>query len=162
VGDQARCYALRILLLYILLCVAIAIVAGRLLGKQQRLYWRSRGTPDSRRADDLESAPLATESPQRSAWNFFVAGTLPRWMRGSGDETFKEPYYNSLPPPPVDQGAEDGQWQLSPGEGWCPDPFGRHQSRWMSAGSPTSLVRDDGVESHDDPVETLGDGNDKE
>jgi len=36
-------------------------------------------------------------------------------------------------------------------EGWYTDPFGRHEARWMSNGRPTELVRDDGVESHDDP-----------
>jgi hypothetical protein len=72
-------------------------------------------------------------------------------MRGSGDQRFKEGYYRSLPPPPVDEGALAGQWQISPGEGWCPDPFARHELRWMSGGLPTSLVRDRGVESHDDP-----------
>jgi hypothetical protein len=36
-------------------------------------------------------------------------------------------------------------------EGWYTDPFGRHQARWMSDGVPTVLVRDSGVESHDDP-----------
>lgn len=72
-------------------------------------------------------------------------------MRGVGGEAeLGDAYYNSLAPPPVEQGAMGGQWELAPGEGWCPDPFGRHESRWMSAGVPTSLVRDDGVESHDD------------
>ena len=32
-------------------------------------------------------------------------------------------------------------------QGWYPDPYGRHQTRWFSAGSPTALVRDDRVES---------------
>jgi hypothetical protein len=36
-------------------------------------------------------------------------------------------------------------------EGWYTDPYGRHEARWMSAGSPTKLVRDSGVESYDDP-----------
>jgi hypothetical protein len=36
-------------------------------------------------------------------------------------------------------------------EGWYTDPYGRHEARWMSAGSPTRLVRDGEVESHDDP-----------
>jgi hypothetical protein len=36
-------------------------------------------------------------------------------------------------------------------EGWYTDPHGRHDARWMSAGSPTKLVRDGGVESYDDP-----------
>ena len=38
-----------------------------------------------------------------------------------------------------------------PAEGWCIDPFGHHQARWFSDGSPTALVRDGGVEAHDPP-----------
>ena len=36
-------------------------------------------------------------------------------------------------------------------EGWCTDPFGRHEARWLSGGSPTKLVRDGEVEAYDDP-----------
>jgi hypothetical protein len=36
-------------------------------------------------------------------------------------------------------------------EGWYTDPFGRHEDRWMSDGTPTKLVRDGGVEAYDDP-----------
>lgn len=36
-------------------------------------------------------------------------------------------------------------------EGWFTDPFGRHEARWLSDGTPTSLVRDGDVEGHDDP-----------
>jgi hypothetical protein len=36
-------------------------------------------------------------------------------------------------------------------EGWYRDPFSVHTDRWFSDGRPTSLVRDDGVESHDPP-----------
>jgi hypothetical protein len=36
-------------------------------------------------------------------------------------------------------------------EGWYTDPFQRHEARWMSAGTPTKLVRDGDVESYDDP-----------
>ena len=36
-------------------------------------------------------------------------------------------------------------------EGWYTDPYGRHEARWMSAGSPTKLVRDGGAESYDEP-----------
>jgi hypothetical protein len=39
-------------------------------------------------------------------------------------------------------------------EGWRSDPFGRHEARWMSAGTPTRLVRDGGSESFDDPPDT--------
>ena len=31
-------------------------------------------------------------------------------------------------------------------EGWYTDPYGRHEARWMSAGTPTRLVRDGEVE----------------
>ena len=36
-------------------------------------------------------------------------------------------------------------------EGWCTDPFGLHEARWLSDGVPTKLVRDNGVESYEDP-----------
>jgi hypothetical protein len=36
-------------------------------------------------------------------------------------------------------------------EGWFTDPYGRHEARWLSAGHPTKLVRDGGVESYDEP-----------
>jgi hypothetical protein len=35
--------------------------------------------------------------------------------------------------------------------GWQPDPFGLHELRYFSQGSPTKLVRDDGVEGYDEP-----------
>lgn len=36
-------------------------------------------------------------------------------------------------------------------EGWYDDPFGVHEHRWFSAGRPTKLVEDSGVESYEDP-----------
>jgi hypothetical protein len=36
-------------------------------------------------------------------------------------------------------------------EGWYRDPYGIHSDRWFSDGQPTSLVRDQGVESRDAP-----------
>lgn len=36
-------------------------------------------------------------------------------------------------------------------EGWFTDPFGRHELRWISTGTPTKLVRDGEVESYDEP-----------
>ena len=36
-------------------------------------------------------------------------------------------------------------------EGWYKDPYRLHTDRWYSNGKPTALVRDKGVESHDDP-----------
>jgi hypothetical protein len=36
-------------------------------------------------------------------------------------------------------------------EGWYTDPFGLHEARWMSGGTPTKLVRDGDEESYDDP-----------
>jgi hypothetical protein len=38
-------------------------------------------------------------------------------------------------------------------QGWQPDPFGRHDERWMSAGTATELVRDGSTEGHDPPIE---------
>jgi hypothetical protein len=34
-------------------------------------------------------------------------------------------------------------------EGWCTDPYSRHQARWMSQGKPTNLVRDGATEGRD-------------
>jgi hypothetical protein len=34
-------------------------------------------------------------------------------------------------------------------EGWYQDPYARHKERWISAGTPTALVRDNGVEGQD-------------
>ena len=36
-------------------------------------------------------------------------------------------------------------------QGWWRDPFGRHDDRWFSDGRPTRLVRDQGIESYDEP-----------
>jgi hypothetical protein len=36
-------------------------------------------------------------------------------------------------------------------EGWYTDPFARHDARWMSAGTPTKLVRNGDEESYDEP-----------
>jgi hypothetical protein len=36
-------------------------------------------------------------------------------------------------------------------EGWYLDPYGLHEQRWFSAGRPTALVRDHGVDGHDAP-----------
>ena len=34
-------------------------------------------------------------------------------------------------------------------EGWCTDPFELHEARWISAGTPTKLVRDGAIEAYD-------------
>jgi hypothetical protein len=36
-------------------------------------------------------------------------------------------------------------------EGWYVDPFGLHEARWISDGTPTGLVRDGDLESKDPP-----------
>ena len=36
-------------------------------------------------------------------------------------------------------------------EGWYRDPYLVHEDRWFSAGQPTALVRDGGVDGHDPP-----------
>lgn len=35
--------------------------------------------------------------------------------------------------------------------GWCNDPYGRHEHRWLTAGTRSALVGDGGVESQDPP-----------
>lgn len=39
-------------------------------------------------------------------------------------------------------------------QGWFRDPYDQHDDRWFSAGQPTSLVRDHGVESQDAPPDS--------
>jgi len=39
-------------------------------------------------------------------------------------------------------------------QGWYRDPYRQHNARWFSDGNPTPLVRDDGVESRDEPPTT--------
>jgi hypothetical protein len=36
-------------------------------------------------------------------------------------------------------------------EGWYRDPYLVHEDRWFSAGQPTKLVRDGGIENYDPP-----------
>jgi transpeptidase family protein len=36
-------------------------------------------------------------------------------------------------------------------QGWHPDPYEIHDDRWFSDGKPTRLVRDQGIESYDEP-----------
>jgi hypothetical protein len=43
---------------------------------------------------------------------------------------------------------------LNEAEGWCIDPYERHELRWFSAGRPTALVRDNGVDGRDEPPAT--------
>ena len=43
-------------------------------------------------------------------------------------------------------------------QGWFADPFGVHESRWFSQGTPTGLVRDGRVESQDPPPEPTWSG----
>ena len=39
-------------------------------------------------------------------------------------------------------------------EGWYVDPYRIHEARWISAGTPTALVRDGDVEAQDPPPST--------
>ena len=39
-------------------------------------------------------------------------------------------------------------------EGWYTDPYGLHERRWFSDGSPTKLVSDTGTTSNDSPPGT--------
>jgi len=43
-------------------------------------------------------------------------------------------------------------------EGWYVDPYGEHDARWFSDGTPTELVRDDAMESRDPPPSTPFEG----
>jgi hypothetical protein len=44
----------------------------------------------------------------------------------------------------------------SAAEGWYQDPYGSHEARWFSQGTPTALVRDAGIESHEAPPADAG------
>jgi len=39
-------------------------------------------------------------------------------------------------------------------QGWYVDPYRLHEARWFSEGTPTALVRDEGVTSQDPPPNT--------
>jgi len=61
-------------------------------------------------------------------------------------------------PSTIEDGDEQ-EWTMS-GEvngdddlilGWCKDPFGTHELRWITRGTPSSLVRDAQVEANDPP-----------
>jgi len=43
-------------------------------------------------------------------------------------------------------------------QGWFADPFGVHDARWFSQGTPTALVRDGRAESQDPPAEATWTG----
>src|ERR1019366_8849289 len=40
-------------------------------------------------------------------------------------------------------------------QSWYIDPFGNHEDRWISAGNPMALVRDDVIESNNQPHASL-------
>jgi hypothetical protein len=44
-----------------------------------------------------------------------------------------------------------GGWVDAQAQGWYRDPYGMHEDRYFSAGTPTKLVRDDGQGSYDPP-----------
>ena len=63
-----------------------------------------------RRADDVDSGRLGSDPLGRAAWNFSSSRSKARWMRGVGGEAeLGDAYYNSLAPPPVEQGAMGGR-----------------------------------------------------
>ena len=54
-------------------------------------------------------------------------------------------------PPAGSIGAPAGTVATVAEEGWYIDPYGAHEQRWFSAGAPTALVRDRGVDGQDPP-----------
>jgi len=52
--------------------------------------------------------------------------------------------------PAAYSGGEAGRSEME-AEGWYRDPYLVHEDRWFSAGQPTQLVRDNGVEADDPP-----------
>jgi len=59
----------------------------------------------------------------------------------------------SDPPPPLPEHEKlcSPKEEIVNEEGWYKDPYGRHESRWISDGTPTALVRDAGIELQDPP-----------
>jgi hypothetical protein len=55
----------------------------------------------------------------------------------------------------MDEAGDDPD---KPPQGWFRDPFGVHESRWFSQGTPTALVRDGRVEAQDPPPEPVWTG----
>jgi hypothetical protein len=159
--PSAPRYDWRILayLLLLALAVGICVVALRLLGKQRRVYVESQGPPDLQRADDAEDAPpFDPRTLGQVAEDFYAAGARPKWMRGVDDASFTHAFGGTSSTSPNSSESNGDQWEVGDHEGWCPDPFGRHEARWLSGGEPTDLVRDGGVESHDEPPGTQGAG----
>jgi hypothetical protein len=138
------------ILLVFFLALGGGLVGFRMLGKQQRMYRDSHGPADLYRADDPEAGPpFDPMAPARAAEDFFAGGAHPQWVRGDQDADFSSHAQATNAPKPAET-----PWVVGKGEGWYNDPFGRHEFRWMSNGSPTSLVRDDAVESQDEPPST--------
>ena len=130
----------------------LVAVGARMLRRQQRIYQESDGPADLYRADESESGePFDPKAPSQAAEDFFAAGANPQWMRGARDTSFSPHGSLTRPSSAGLPKVAGGQCATNSHEGWCADPFGRHEARWISNGSPTSLVRDGQVESHDPP-----------
>ena len=112
-------------------------------GQQERLGLPLRG--DRRRHLHLQRALLRLHGREAAE----------QARRRHGGELTPSPYIRARPGP---EGLgsivpHPGPRQRGAGheEGWHADPFGRHEARWMSDGTPTELVRDGDVESYDAP-----------
>jgi hypothetical protein len=128
------------------------VVGFLMLRRQQRIYREGDGPPDLYRADDLEAGePFDPKAGPRAAEDFFAAGARAQWLRGARDESFSPHHPHTGASSLSSPEATGGLWAINDHEGWCADPFGRHESRWISSGVPTSLVRDGQIESQDDP-----------
>lgn len=140
------------ILLGILVGLVICVVAAGLLRRQQRLYRESDGPPDLYRADDADRGePFDPRVGEQVAEDYFAAGRRPQWMRGVRDQAFSPRPLDARPAGNHAHGPAGNAGLPSREEGWSADAFGRHEARWMSMGSPTSLVRDGDRESQDDP-----------
>lgn len=66
-----------------------------------------------------------------------------------GDKWWAEYQASKASRPTKSRASVSSGSQAGGTEGWNPDPYGRHEARWYSAGRPTALVSDDGQDGQD-------------
>ena len=75
---------------------------------------------------------------------------VPEVRRGAGEDRTAPVYAARMDPGPADPDK--------PAQGWFVDPFGIHEQRWFSQGTPSALVRDGRTEGQDPPPDTHVEG----
>jgi hypothetical protein len=128
--------------------IIVVLLAGVVGLGLRFLYGRPRRVPDDlRRADSAQAQ--GSYDPQAVTDAAFDAsvGPIPDWSDESEVGWLTRPPVFAEPDTAPDVVSEAGE----KAEGWYADGTKRHAERWYSVGTPTALVRDDGVESHDPP-----------